>query len=216
MKFRGDGASAGHCIIQLVVALALLAAAGGCEPPRPELPHEAKLEVVHTVAVLTFIDGPGPEAKGSGKIVVNAAIAELYQCQGVSVVEAARLKAIMDELDLQRTDMVDLATASKIGKRAGAELVIVGEITQYQTTKDYRHGAAYIFSAGETKTTHRVGLSLRGVSVKNGQVIYAKGGQGNSEKGYSPALEVAAKKAIRPLAMFFKERYEKANAPKTE
>ena len=28
MKFRGDGASAGHCIIQLVVALALLAAAG--------------------------------------------------------------------------------------------------------------------------------------------------------------------------------------------
>lgn len=214
MKFRGDGASAGHCIIQLVVALALLAAAGGCEPPRPELPHEAKLEVVHTVAVLTFIDGPGPEAKGSGKIVVNAAIAELYQCQGISVVEAARLKAIMDELDLQRTDMVDNATASKIGKRAGAELVILGEITQYEAQKEYSHLAVHMVAGGGTKTIHRVGLSLRGVSVKDGQVIYAKLGQGNSGKGYSPALEVAAKEAIRPLALFFKERYEKANAPK--
>ena len=90
MKLRSDGASAGHCIIHLVVALALLVAAGGCEPARPKLPHEAKLELVHTVAVLTFIDAPGPRAKGSGKIVVNAAIAELYQCQGVSVVEASR------------------------------------------------------------------------------------------------------------------------------
>ena len=213
---RGLVRRAYHTGHAAVVAGLMLAAAGGCEPARPQLPHEAKLGLVQTVAVLTFVDAPGSLAKGSGKIVVNAAIAELYQCPGVSVVEAARLRAIMDELDLQRTDMVDLATASKIGKRAGAELVIVGEITQYQTTKDYRHGAAYIFSAGETKTTHRVGLSLRGVSVKNGQVIYAKGGQGNSEKGYSPALEVAAKKAIRPLAMFFKERYEKANAPKTE
>jgi len=214
MKLRGDGASAGHCIIHLVVALALLAAAGGCEPPRPKLPHEAKLELVHTVAVLTFIDAPGAGAKGSGKIVVNAAIAELYQCQGVSVVEAGRLRAIMDELDLQRTDMVDDATASKVGKRAGADLVILGEITQYETTKDWSQGAVHMFSAGRTTTTHRVGLSIRGVSVKNGQVIYAKLGGGNSEKGYSPALEVAAKKAIRPLALFFKERYEKANAAK--
>lgn len=210
MKPRGDGTSAGHCPIHLMLALALLAAAG-CEPPRPHLPHEDKLALVQTIVVLTFIDAPGPRGKGSGKIVVNAAIAEMYQCPGVSVVEAARLKAVMDELDLQRTDMVDHATAWKIGKRAGAELVIVGEITQYETTKDYSHGAVHMFSAGGTKTTHRVGLSLRGVSVKNGQVIYAKGGQGNSEKGYSPALELAAKEAIRPLALFFKERYEKAH-----
>lgn len=215
MKLRGDGASAGHCIIEFVVALALLAAAG-CEPPRPQLPHEDKLELVRTVAVLTFIDAPGPQGKGSGRIVVNAAITELYQCPGVSVVEAARLKAVMDELDLQRTDMVDHATAWKIGKRAGAELVIVGEITQYEPDTKYSHGAVHMFSAGGTKTIYRVGLSIRGVSVKNGQVIYAKGGGGNSEKGYSPALEVAAKKAIRPLALFFKERYEKAHAAQPE
>ena len=49
MKFRGDGVSAGHHIIQFVVALALLAAAGGCEAPRPQLAHEAKLAEVHTV-----------------------------------------------------------------------------------------------------------------------------------------------------------------------
>jgi hypothetical protein len=71
-----------------------------------------------------------------------------------------------------------------------------------------------MFSAGGTKTIHRVGLSLRAVSVADGQVIYAELGQGVSEKGYSPALKLAAKEAIRPLALFFKERYDKANAPK--
>lgn len=214
MKPCSDGTSAGHSIAQIVVALALLAAAGGCEPARPKLVHEAKLANVRTVAVLNFVDAPGPEGKGSGKVVVNAAIAELYRCRGLSVVEAARLKAVMDELDLQRTDMVDHATASRIGKRAGAELVIVGEITQYEAQKEYSHIAVHMVAGGGTKTIHRVGLSLRAVSVADGQVIYAEMGQGTSEKGYSPALKLAAQEAIRPLALFFKERSEKANVSK--
>lgn len=213
MKFRGDGTSAGHCIVHLVIALALLAAAGGCEPPRPELAHEAKLAEVHTVAVLHFVDAPGGTAKGSGEVVVGAAQAELIRC-GIRVIERGRLKAILGEQDLRLAGLVDATTASKIGKLAGAELVILGEITQYEAQKEYSHVAVHMFSGGGTKTIHRVGLSLRAVSVADGQVIYAKMGQGTSQKGYSPALELAAKEAIRPLALFFKERYEKANAPK--
>lgn len=213
MKLRGDGAPSGHCIVQLVVALALLAAAGGCEPARPQLVHEAKLAHVHTVAVLHFVDAPGGTAKGSGEVVVSAAHSELIRC-GIRVIERGRLKAILGEQDLRLAGLVDATTASKIGKLAGAELVILGEITQYEAQKEYSHGAVHMFSAGGTKTIHRVGLSLRAVSVADGQVIYAELGQGTSEKGYSPALKLAAKEAIRPLALFFKERHEKANAPK--
>ena len=209
MKLRG----AGHCVVEIVVALALLAAAGGCEPARPTLTHEAKLAEVHTVAVLHFVDAPGGTAKGSGEVVVSAAHAELIRC-GIRVIERGRLKAILGEQDLRLAGLVDATTASKIGKLAGAELVILGEITQYEAQKEYSHGAVHMFSAGGTKTIHRVGLSLRAVSVADGQVIYAELGQGTSEKGYSPALKLAAKEAIRPLALFFKERYDKANAPK--
>ena len=197
-------------LLAFPVILALTLALAGCEaPPQISPRHAAVLAKVKTVAVLTFVDGPGDKAKGSGRVVVNAAIAELYNCPGLSVVETGRLKAIMDELDLQRMDQVGAATASKIGQRAGADLVILGEVTQYEAQQDYGHGAVYVFSSGGTKHTHRVGLSIRAVRVVDSHVVYAESGQGTSQEGFSPAVKQAAHKALRPWRLFYEAQHAK-------
>jgi len=194
--------------VAALIALSVLVGVvgAGCQQQRPELAHEAAWMKVKTVAVVPFVDAPGLGAKGSGKVVVNAAIAELYRCPGVSVIEAARMNAILDELDLQHMDRVDSTTAMNIGKRAGADVVILGEVMQYEAQQEYSHGAVYAVAAGGTKHTHRVGLSVRAVNVSDARVIYARSGQGQSQEGYAPAAEDAARKAIENLRLFFEDR----------
>ena len=89
---------------------------------------------------------------------------------------------------------------------AGADLVIFGDVTQYDAQQDYAHVAVAIVSGGGTKYTHRVGLSIRAVSVDDGRVIYARSGQGADPEGYTKAAEIAAEKAIRPLRQFYRQK----------
>ena len=187
-----------------LAAMLLLAAwAIGCEP-QVSLRHSDKLLAVRTIAVLPFQDAPGAHAKGSGRVVVNGIIGQLYELPGIRVVERSRLATILKEKDFR--GMLDPSRASTIGKLAGADLVIFGDVTQYDAQQNYSHVGVAIISGGGTKYTHRVGLSIRGVSVNDGRVIYARGGQGANPEGYTKAAEIAAEKAIRPLQQFYQQK----------
>jgi TolB-like protein len=193
-----------------LLAAGLALAALGCEDESTnvKLTHEKELSTLHRVAVVPLIDAP--KSPDSGQIVVNAIIAEIYQCPGLTVVERSRLKAIMDERSLQTSQLQDTSVATEIGKIAGADAVILGEVTQYEAQEEYSHGAVYVVSAGETKHKHRVGISLRMVDVKTGEVLYAELGGGESKEGYSDAAKAAAEEAVKPLQKF----YERQSAPK--
>jgi len=176
----------------------------GCEPEKPTLRHSDRLLTVRTMAVLPFQDAPGAHAKGSGKIVVNAIVGQLYELPGVRVVERSRLATILKEQDFRFS--LDPSRASAIGKLAGADLVIFGDVTQYDAQQNYGHVSVSIISGGGTKYIHRVGLSVRGVSVTDGRVIYARGGQGVDPEGYTRAAEIAAQKAVTPLRLFYERQ----------
>ncbi len=182
-----------------------IAIAGGCGVQPVKLAHEQELQRVRTVAVMPFVDAPGAEAEGSGNIVVNATIAELYRFPGVTVVERSRLKSLMNEHDLQMSSIVTTSKATELGKLAGADVVVLGEVTQYQAQQESSHSQVYIVSGGGTTTNHRVGLSVRFVDTNTGQVIYCELGQGVDKGGFSEASRVAAQKALAPLRRFYEQ-----------
>ena len=187
-----------------LAAISLLVSwSAGCEPPTA-LRYSDKLLATKTMAVLPFQDAPGAHAKGSGKVVVNGIISQLYELPGIRVVERSRLATILKEKDFRGA--LDPSKASTIGKLAGADLVIFGDVTQYDAQQDYGHVSVSIISTGTTKYTHRVGLSIRAVSVDDGRVIYARSGQGADPEGYTKAAEIAAEKAIKPLQLFYKQK----------
>ncbi len=205
--------------IRAVVAMLgmlLVAAVAGCEEQRIKMPAhwEKALGQVRTVGVLPFEDAAGVNSKGSGKMVVSAVAGEIVKSPGIRVVERAKLDAIVQEKELK--DLFSAATARKIGRLAGADVVILGEVTQYEAQQEYGHTAVYVVSGGGTKRIHRVGISVRAVRVSDGNIIYSRQGGGSDLNGYSVAIQQAVDQVMKPWRQFFDERYRKETAPSAD
>ena len=183
-------------------SLLLMSGCNGQEELTPIKHHQDELSRLRSIAILPFLDAPGPMAKGSGNVVVNAITTQMYRCRGIKVIERSRVAAIMDERDLQISQL-DTDVAAKIGKLADADAVLLGSLTQYGVQKEYSHGAVYAISAGSTKHIHRVGVSLRVVDVDTGEVLYSEDAGGKDIEGFSEAAKMAAGKALKPLRDFY-------------
>jgi TolB-like protein len=80
-----------------------------------------------TVAVLPLDQGAGGTPyEGLGKALAGMLTTDLSTAPGVSLVERARLDALLSEVDLAKGGFLDPATAQKLGKGLGAEYVVMG------------------------------------------------------------------------------------------
>jgi len=82
-----------------------------------------------TIAVLYFEnnsvvdkDKLDPLKKGLADMMIT----EMSKIKGIKVVERQRIQAIIEELNLNETDMVDKATTQKMGKLLGAQVMLFG------------------------------------------------------------------------------------------
>jgi len=204
----------GRCLAVCMAAVFLVGLPGCEEEKKIELPQHTKdaLSKVRTLAVLPFQDAAGQkDAKGSGKMLVGAVTAELAACPDLKLVERSQLNKVIEEEDLK--DMLNASVAAKIGKKVGADTVIVGEVTQYAAQQESSHISVPYFGGGGTSTNHRVGLSIRAVNVADGGVIYARSGSGAKKSGFQDAATDAARKAMKPWRQFFEGRYADKHAP---
>ena len=111
-----------------------------------------------SVAVLYF-DYEGPDA-ALEQLEVGLAqmlITDLTGTEGVTVVERARLQAILDELELGHQGIADPSTAAKVGRLIGAEWVCTG---------------SYFDLLGTFRVDARV------IDVETGAVVATGGAQG--------------------------------------
>jgi hypothetical protein len=150
---------------------------------------------VQRVAVLPFADGPGPNAINSGNAVAGFVLDCLVQGGRYQLVERSRLKAIMDERELQAADLIDPATAAEVGKAAGVDAVITGSVSQY----DYDKTTVYIYIVPVTSWKYCVGATVRIIDVNDGTIIYANSESGSSGSNYTEAGKKAIDKAFKPL-----------------
>jgi TolB-like protein len=98
-------------------------------PPRPQPAPVAP----RAVAVLDFVNNSGdPRYDPLGKGIAAMMISDLSAVDAVRLVERAQLQELIRELDLQRSDHFDPATAQKVGRMIGAEYVMLGSIVVLQ------------------------------------------------------------------------------------
>lgn len=185
----------------------LAACSGGCGQSRP-LPNAGQLDKIHTMAILPFEDAPGKS--GSGRIIVNAMMSVGYELPGISIVERGRLSALQSEHDLKLAGVINTSSAVKLGKLAGADAVILGELMQYDTQSRgdrFRGGIGPVrLRSRSASYKHLVSVSIRIVDVKHGRIIYAKSGQGSDTTGYAKAAELAVREVFKDLSDFYNRR----------
>jgi TolB-like protein len=114
-NLRQYGALAVACMMMLTSAATLHAVAQGNAPK--------------TIAVLYFEnnsvvdkDKLDPLKKGLADMMIT----ELSKIKGLKVVERQRIQSILEELNLNETDMVEKSTTQKMGKLLGAHVMLFG------------------------------------------------------------------------------------------
>lgn len=95
---------------------------------KKSLPEEARYS---RVAVATFAESAGTvQDKQLGTLVPSELSTYLFRDHGLLLVERAQLKALMSELKLSEFGLVEEKDAPELGKLAGAQAMVIGQISE--------------------------------------------------------------------------------------
>jgi len=102
---------------------------------------------------------------GIGDIVTR----ELFELGRFDLVERRNLAAVLAEQDLGDTGRFDASTVANVGSLVGADLILVGAVTEFSI--DRASAVVPGFLGGATVTTVQVGVELRFVDVETGRIL---------------------------------------------
>jgi TolB-like protein len=123
-----------------------------------------------TVAVLYFQNQGNPALEPLKVGLAQMLTTDLVGAGGAKIVERAQLQAVLDELKLGHSHVVDEGTAAKVGKLLGAEYVVLG---------------SYFELVGTLR------IDARMVRVETGEIVHASGANGRVDDFLSLEREVA-------------------------
>ena len=106
-------------------------------------------------------------SRGIGDVVTN----ELFDLGRFRVVERQALGRVMAEQDLGQTGRFDDRTVAELGRLLGAELILTGAVSEFSLDRASIGSAVFGLVGGTTITTARVGVDLRFVDVRTGEVL---------------------------------------------
>ena len=124
------------------------------------------------VAVMNFSGGEVLEERLRIRMA-DALVTSLVQAGRFDVVERERLDLVMTEQNLTQTGRVDPATAARVGKILGAELVVFGLVTGATEQKIDK------FSYDLVRI--EVSIDVRAVNVSSGRVVISENASGTAE-----------------------------------
>ena len=110
-----------------------------------------------SVAVLYFQNQGNPELEPLKVGLAQMLTTDLVGAGGAKVVERTQIQAVMDELKLGHSSVVDKDTSAKIGNLIGAEYLVLG---------------SYFSLAGTLRVDARL------VRVETGEIVHANGANG--------------------------------------
>jgi curli biogenesis system outer membrane secretion channel CsgG len=144
------------------------------------------------IAVSSFTDKTrkGWYSRKIGDGMADQLITALVNTNRFSVVERQNLKGVMEEIGFGQSGMVDPSTAAKIGKVAGADLIVTAAVTEFEgnvggskTNVKAREsgmmGALGGLMGGSQKA--HMAIDLRITDVQTSEIIAASSVEGTSK-----------------------------------
>jgi len=161
--------------------------------------HEFDLESVprdqrYVIAVPSFTVGAGSVRIGSvdlsgegeefykelGSGVADIFIAEAYESQQFRITERAEIDKILQEQDLAQSGRVNPETAAAVGRIEGAELMVLGSVSEFGVQTTGGGGKVLgIFGGSAETVTARVAVEIRFVDTITAEIMAI--GRGVSE-----------------------------------
>ncbi|MEZ5419512.1 MAG: CsgG/HfaB family protein [Vicinamibacterales bacterium] len=168
-------------------------------------PTSAFAQAKVRVAVMNFENNSTWAYWGNnlGSAAADELATQLVQSGKYTVIERRELDNILREQNLGASGAVTAATAAKVGKLLGVQLMLTGSITSFsiKRTSVGLRGIGGTYSNAESK------VDVRLVNVETGEVLVAATGQGNKRMGggYFKGVRAeqtfdqgAAQEALRP------------------
>ena len=145
------------------------------------LPGTAQAQAKVRVAVLNFENSSSWSYWGDnlGRAAADELATQLVQSGKYTVIERAQLDAILQEQNLGASGAITPATAAKVGKLLGVQLLLTGSITQFsvQRTSVAMRGIGGTYLNAESKVDARL------VNTETGEIMVVAVGQGNKRMG---------------------------------
>lgn len=114
-----------------------------------------------------------------GDAAADELTSQLVRSGKFTVLERAQIQKILDEQAAGQSGAIDPATAAQIGKVLGAQVVLLGSITQFSV--DQKSGGIGRFSASYAEAESM--LDVRIVNVNTAEIIAIAEGQGKKRFG---------------------------------
>lgn len=141
-----------------------------------------------TVVVSEFEDRTGA-SMGLGARAQEGITNLLVQLPQVKIVERGKMEEIMEEMSFSRSAYVDSSTAVEFGKKAGADHVIFGSVSNASYAQATRNN---IFNNNKPYTVGQaqVSVNVRMVNVETNETVFSQTVQGAAEDTPNAAVVV--------------------------
>jgi curli biogenesis system outer membrane secretion channel CsgG len=135
------------------------------------LPICISAQLKKRIAVSRFEDRTGSGYNSLGEGMADMLITALVKSKKFMVLERQDIERVLQEQQFGESFMVTPETAPKIGQILGAELFVIGSITEFGQKESNVSGGFSAFGAGLKTKTSRAAVDIRIVNTTTGEIL---------------------------------------------
>jgi curli biogenesis system outer membrane secretion channel CsgG len=148
----------------------------------------ASAQLKKRIAISRFEDRSGSGYSHLGAGVADMLATALVKTGKFSVIERQELDKIVEEQKLGESGLVTPQTAPKVGQLLGAELFVVGAVTECGTKESNIGGGISVFGGGLKTKKARTVVDIRLINTTTGEILASE-----SEEGTESTTGVAVR-----------------------
>jgi curli biogenesis system outer membrane secretion channel CsgG len=151
---------------------------------------ETHAQLKKRIAVARFQDRSGSGWNNIGDGVADMLVTALVKSGKYLVLEREEMEKIIQEQKFSNSSLVTPETAAKVGKLLGAELFVIGSVSEFGTKQSSVGGNVPLFGGSLTTKKARAVVDVRLVSITTGEILAAETKDGEeSSTGVSVRYE---------------------------
>lgn len=127
-----------------------------------------------SIAVFSFENKSVSSYSNIGNGLADMITTELVKTMKYKVIERQQLESLLQEYALSESGFVDQSSIIEAGKMIGVDYAVFGAVTEYGVNNENRGSGAFGVNLSTASQKARVGLDIRMVSTRTGEIIAAE------------------------------------------